>query len=179
MVPDKPEQGEHSYTSLQFAELLVESASNMATDEPGATPEGLLIKRVRESLRPRVTVAEAAKRAEISAEMWGHIERGHRSAGRDAGRVQVRARAATLARMAFEVGASAQALKEAGRVDAAEVLTQMQSRDLEVENVEVGPARVFFAVRPGLPEEDREAVRRWAEEIAEKMYQARNKDLDS
>lgn len=141
----------------------------MATDLPGPTPEGQLIKRVRESLQPRVTVAEAAQRAGISAEMWGHIERGHRSAGRGAGRVPVKAKRPTLARMAFEIGVSAEDLEEAGREDAAEVLRQMlDSRPAEqtVMEVPVDRGRMLLEVDPELSEEERELVRRQAKELA-------------
>ena len=149
----------------------------MAEEVPDPTPEGVLLKRVRESLRPRVTVAEVAQRAGVSPEMWGHIERGHRSAGKAAGRVPVRAKAATLAHMAFEVGVSVQELKDTGRVDAAEILAQMegasQKPELEAMDVAVDSTRVFFAVPPDMSDEDREAVKQLAEEWAVKLNEAR------
>lgn len=148
----------------------------MTSDEPGPTLEGQLIKRVRESLRPRVTAAEAAERAGISAEMWGHIERGHRSAGKGKGRVPVRATRATLAHMAFEIGVTAADLEEAGRGDAAEVLRAMdgvkaEASPLDVVIADTDRGRVWFAVRPGLSDEKRALLQKWAEDMGESLYQ--------
>lgn len=140
----------------------------MTSDTVGPTPEGQLIKRVREGLRPRVTVGDAAERAGISAEMWGHIERGHRSAGKDKGRTPVRATGSTLAHMAFEIGVTADQLVEAGRGDAAEVLRTMDGKEAEPEvtEVQVDRGTMLIGVPPTLPDEDRELVRRQAEELA-------------
>lgn len=149
----------------------------MTSDEPGPTLEGQLIKRVRESLRPRVTAAEAAQRAGISAEMWGHIERGHRSAGKGKGRIPVRATSATLAHMAFEIGVTAADLEEAGRGDAAETLRAMDggkreaSPALGVVTVDTDRGRVWFAVRPDLSDEKRALLQKWAEDMGESLYQ--------
>lgn len=130
------------------------------------TPEGALIRRVRNSAKPRLTVTEAARRAGISAEMWGHIERGHRSGGQGAERVKVTAQAATLAHMADAVGVTPVGLEEAGRPDAAVILREMQGSDLQVMEVAVDRGVVLVPVPPDLSEADREEVRAIAANLA-------------
>jgi transcriptional regulator with XRE-family HTH domain len=139
----------------------------MAAEDPlGPTAEGTLIRRARESFRPRLSAAAAAKKAGISAEMWGHIERGHRSAGKGSGRVRVTPSAGTLAHMADVVGLAPSDLEEVGREDAAKILEQIQERELEVAEFPVDDGVVLVPVPPDLSAEDREVVRRKAEQLA-------------
>lgn len=141
----------------------------------GPAPEGQLIKRVRQSLRPRLPVAEAAKRAGLSAETWGNVERGYRTP--KAGVVvPVVPTSETLARMAYEVGLRPDDLARLTSdisAEAAEILREMQGPDLEAMEVKVDRGRMLIAVEPDLDDEDREQVRRTAEDLAAFLYRRR------
>lgn len=145
----------------------------MARDLPHPTPEGALIRRVRESLRPRITIGAAAKEVGITPEMWGHIERGHRSGGRGADRVKVVAPASTLAHMAYVIGLTPADLASVGRTDAATVLAEMHGGELlagrEVMEAEIDRGRMWVVVPENLSEENREVIKRWAEEMASRL----------
>lgn len=137
-------------------------------DLPEPTPEGMLIRRVRESLRPRLPVAEAARRAGISAETWGNVERGYRTPKKNQP-IAVVATGQTLAHMANEVGLTPDDLKRLGRANAdqaAEILVEMRGPAYEVETVKLDRGRLLLTVDPELSEEDRELVRRQGEELA-------------
>ena len=86
-----------------------------------STPEGALIRRVRNRLIPKLSIPAAAARIGISAEHWGNVERGHKSqkAGEPPRRVD--ADAVLLAKMAATVGVTADLMETEGRrPDAAE-----------------------------------------------------------
>ncbi|GAA5076507.1 hypothetical protein GCM10023259_080030 [Thermocatellispora tengchongensis] len=150
-------------------------------DQVEPTPEGALIRRIR--LSRRITQEVAARKADITAEMWGHVERGHRSAGRGQGRVKVTASEATLARMAHAIGLQPADLVAVGRSDAAEILAEMlevepdrpilevREREPEVMEVPVSAGIMLVAVDPRLPESARELVRRQAEQLAQSLIE--------
>ncbi|MEU8196376.1 helix-turn-helix transcriptional regulator [Microbispora amethystogenes] len=150
----------------------------MARDLPSPTPEGRLIRRVRESLRPRLPVAAAAERAGVGEATWGNTERGYRTMGRNSPPQPFRPSAQSLAHMAHAIGLTPADLEEVGREDAAVILTEMRGPELQVEVRELKPGRVFFTVPPDLPEEDRQAIVRWAEDMARHLDE-RRKDSKS
>ncbi|WP_214327890.1 helix-turn-helix domain-containing protein [Nonomuraea sediminis] len=143
----------------------------MAAETPGPTPEGVLIRRTRESLRPRLPVAEAAKRAGITADTWGHVERGYRTPQKGQ-QVPVVATPSTLAHMAHAVGlkpddlARLGALGRTNALEAAEILREMYGPEREVMSVPVDRGTMLLTVPPALSDEDREQVRRQAEDLA-------------
>lgn len=143
---------------------------------PAPTPEGALIRRVRESLRPRLSIPAAAKLAEVSEATWGNIERGYRTTKGGQDPTPVVGTSATVAHMAYAVGITPADLERVGRADAAAVLTEMQGPTPEVESLELDRGRVWFTVPPGLSDEDREAIRRWAEEMAERIHRGQPGD---
>lgn len=147
----------------------------MARDLPPPTPEGVLIRRVRESIRPRLAVAAAAERAGISAEMWGLVERGYRTPKRDAEAVRIVAKPQTLAHMAYAVGLKPSDLEEVDRADAAAVLAEMRGPEIEVVDIPVDRGVVMVAVPPDLSEEDREEVRAIAENLAKYLHSREGK----
>lgn len=100
-------------------------------DLPEPSPEGVLIRRVRESLRPRLPVAEAAKRAGVGEATWGNTERGYRKPGRLLDPLPFRPSAKILAHMAHAIGLTPEDLHEVGRADAAAVLAEMRGPDVE------------------------------------------------
>lgn len=147
----------------------------MAKTLPEPTPEGSLIRRVRMSLRPRLPVAEAAKRAGISADTWGNVERGYRTPSRGV-HVRVVPTAPTLAHMAHTVGLQPhdlERLESENAAEAAGILAEMYGPDLQAETVEVDRGRMLILVPPDLGDADREQVRRQAEELAAYLDQVR------
>jgi broad specificity phosphatase PhoE len=71
--------------------------------------------------------------------------------------------------MAHAVGLTPHDLEELGRKNAtaaAQVLREMRGPELEAMEVAVDRGTMLLAVPPGLSEEDREHVRRQAEELA-------------
>jgi cytochrome P450 len=119
-------------------------------------------------------VDEAARRAGISAETWGNVERGYRTTGKGKPAVPVEATPTTLAHMAHAVGLEPEDLERLGREnasEAAEILREMYGGNLEAMEVEVGRGTMLLAVPPGLSDEDREHVRRQAEELAKYLDQ--------
>lgn len=83
---------------------------------PGPPPEAELIARKRLQ-PPRMPVTEASRLAGISDTRWSQLENGYRM---NRGQPEAEhAPAATLARMAQVVGATAADLEQAGRPDAA------------------------------------------------------------
>ncbi|MFB4294837.1 hypothetical protein ACBI99_44910 [Nonomuraea sp. ATR24] len=150
----------------------------MARELPEPSPEGKLIRRVRESIRPRLSVPAAAARAGISDVTWGNIERGYKSGGRGKPPIPVKGSAQLIAHMAYELGLGPADLAGVGRPDAAGVLREMQGPDLEVETIEHDRTRVFIPVDADTPEEDRELIRRWGREWAESLRRARQQGPD-
>jgi hypothetical protein len=103
---------------------------------PPPTPEGFLIRRMRETAVPRLSIRAAASRVGISPETWGSVERGYRysrTGGPYAWEVSYRqfsAPAATVAKMANAVGLTPERLAAEGqRPDAAEVLSEIIRQD--------------------------------------------------
>lgn len=147
----------------------------MARDLPKPTPEGVLIRRVRESLRPRLPVAEAAKRAEVGEVTWGNTERGYKTKGRGLDPQPFSPSPKILAHMAYALGLTPSDLDGVGRSDAAAVLAEMRGGELEPEvmEAEIDRGRIWVTVPPDLPDGDREAIRRWAEEMAARLDRGR------
>ncbi len=152
--------------------------SSSPSDAPRPTPEAALIRRVREGLCPRLPVAEAAKRAGISAETWGAVERGYRKPRRDQPPIRVIPTAQTLAHMAHAVGLTPADLEKVDREDAAAILAEMQGAP-EVASIKLDRGRMWFTVPAELPDEDREVIRRWAEEMAERLHRRSTERPDS
>ena len=107
---------------------------------PENPPEAELIKSRREAALPPLSRRQAAAKAGISPSQRGDVERGWKNAGSGV-IVPVQTSAATLARMATAIGASADELATAGRADAAREL-----RD----NDRVLQLRRRFSAIPGL-----------------------------
>jgi transcriptional regulator with XRE-family HTH domain len=117
-----------------------------AIDSLGPTPEGLLIRRVREMTIPKLSIRNAARRLGMSAEQWGSVERGYNYAGGKGGR-SFSPPPATLAKMAHVLEISPERLEAEGqRPDAAKMLREMRPRE------EAAPASGLPAVsdRPGV-----------------------------
>ena len=95
----------------------------MSEDMPGPTPEGQLIRRVRDLSIPKLTIRAAAERIGLSAEQWGYIERGYRPARAGGPPRPFSPPAATLAKMAHALRITPERLESEGqRPDAAEIL---------------------------------------------------------
>lgn len=103
----------------------------MAREQTPSTREGALLRRARQRLRPRLSMAEAAQGAGISEDYWGHIERGYQSMGKGQPPRQVIAPSDTLAHMARAVSLTPDELSEAGRDDAAAVLADLLGSERE------------------------------------------------
>jgi len=87
-------------------------------------PAGILIRKAREQAIPRRSRPEVAHCVGIDPGTLGNIERGYRHLG-DGQRRRVEADAATLAKLARELGISPDLLETEGeRPDAAEILRQ-------------------------------------------------------
>ena len=96
----------------------------MARDLP-PTAEGALLRKARQRIRPRLSIEAAAARASMSAENWGHVERGYQSMGRGQEPRIVIPPGPTLAHMARVVGLTPRDLAEIGRGDAADILADL------------------------------------------------------
>jgi hypothetical protein len=134
-----------------------------------STPEGQLIRRVREAIRPRLSIPDAAQKAHVGEATWGNTERGYRPVGKGQPPVPFSPSKKILAHMAYALGIAPAELDRVDRQDAADVLREMQgpdSGDHEVVEVEVERGVMLVTVPPHLSEEDREQVRRQAEELA-------------
>lgn len=95
------------------------------TDLP-RTPEGRLIRRVREQAIPKLTIRAAAARIGMSPEQWGYAERGYVPRRGDTPERDFHPPAATLASMASGLGISPERLESEGeRPDAAEILREI------------------------------------------------------
>jgi len=90
-------------------------------------PWGILLKRARESWRPKkLSMRSAADRAGVSETTWRHTEGGFEVKG--GMRLPYRVGASTLARMARAVGIRPESLSASGRDDAAVILADMLAR---------------------------------------------------
>lgn len=137
----------------------------MARDLP-ATPEGALIRRVRQSARPRLSIPAAAKRAGMSEETWGHLERGYKPGIKGQGPTAFSASDQIVAHAAFALGMAPEDLEQVGRSGAAELLRTMRGPELEVMETAVDDGVVLVTVPPGLLDVDREHVKKVAEDLA-------------
>ena len=95
-------------------------------EAPERPPEAALIEERRKAIRPKLSVRQAASRADISEGRWRQIALGYTSAAAGI-KVPVSAPAETVARMAKVVGVTSAELTDAGRQDAAIELTQMNA----------------------------------------------------
>lgn len=89
---------------------------------PPPTAWGRMIRVAREARR--LSIPQAAARAGVSRDNWGHVERGYQHLGARGTR-EARGNADTVAAMAHAVGITPERLAESGRPDAAEVLAEM------------------------------------------------------
>jgi hypothetical protein len=95
--------------------------------ELSSPPWGILLKRARESRRPKkLSMRAAAIRADVSETTWRHTEGGFEVKGGQ--RLPYRVGASTLARMALAVAIRPAELSATGREDAAIVLADMLAR---------------------------------------------------
>lgn len=134
----------------------------MAATRPPATPEGVFIRRLREAHNPPLSIPKAAALAGMSAENWGHIERGYQASR------PVVPPAPTLARMADALGTTPERLEtEVGRADAAELLREMQ-RDKAAPQQPPGarkpPDPVTGFVRPRYLDPEAEEIAQYVEQ---------------
>lgn len=117
----------------------------MSGDAPGPTPEGQLIRQVRDLSIPRLSIRAAAKRIGLSAEQWGYVERGYRPAGAGQPPRPFSPPATTLAKMAHALEIAPERLESEGqRPDAAEILREILHREVEA-------ADATAAVLPSAP----------------------------
>ena len=104
----------------------------MGGDALGPTPEGQLIRQVRDLSIPRLSIRAAAKRIGLSAEQWGYVERGYRPAGAGQPPRPFSPPAATLAKMAHALRITPERLESEGqRPDAAEILREILHHEVE------------------------------------------------
>lgn len=96
----------------------------MSPAAPDPTPEGTLIRTARKAAGVKIQDAANATNGVVSATRWSQIETGREP--RRGQVVQARGGDTTLAHMAAVVGITASQLAEAGRKDAAEVLSEIQ-----------------------------------------------------
>lgn len=128
------------------------SGEGRAVPRDALTPtvEGLLIRRARQRSRPKISMADAASKAGISVDNWGHIERGYQSMGRDQPPRVVVPPADTLAHMAHAVGITPQELADIERVDASVLLEDLRRRE---------PEPAFATVKQQVPGPDHTSAR--------------------
>lgn len=103
----------------------------MTDDPPRPTPEGRLIRQVRNLSIPKLTIPAAAARIGLSAEQWGYIERGYYPARDGNPPRPFSPPAVTLAKMAHALRITPERLESEGqRPDAAEMLREILRRPL-------------------------------------------------
>jgi len=98
-------------------------------ERPAPPPEGQLITAALAKARPKLTLREAARRAEISEARWRQIAQGYVMINGQPS--PMAGPAETIARMAHAVGVESFQLREAGRADAADALQDITN---ELEN---------------------------------------------
>ena len=96
-------------------------------DVPPPTAWGVLIRRARLAMRPPLSIPEAAKKAGLGKDNWGHVERGYQSLRGE--HRPAHGQAAFVAHMAYTVGVAPDDLEETGRADAADVLRDIIERE--------------------------------------------------
>src|SRR6478752_4558052 len=121
----------------------------MPRDLP-STAEGTLLRRARERIRPKASIATAAKQAGVSPENWGHVERGYQSMGKEQPPRTVIPPAPTLAHMAHAVGVTPDELEQIGRTDAADILRDLQPQPSLAQVATTISDIRDFATLPGL-----------------------------
>jgi hypothetical protein len=131
------------------------TGAELLLDKPQVTAWGELIRAARDAMTPKLSLRDAAKRAGISPENWGHVERGYQL-------LHGRYRAApgtpsTVAHMARVVGVSPTRLRAAGNDPAAEILEEMLRAS---ESATAGsipsyddPTLDYLSRTPGLPDD--------------------------
>ena len=141
----------------------------MADDLPRPTPEGQLIRRVRDLAIPKLSIRAAAARIGMSAEQWGYVERGY-FPGRSGNPPRpFSPPAATLAKMAHALRITPGRLEAEGqRPDAAEVLREIIRQDQDQAQAQL-PEVADFARAYGIdPDDPRDPyIASVREEIAE------------
>jgi transcriptional regulator with XRE-family HTH domain len=139
------------------------------TSKPEPTPEGRLLGDAREAAKLSFRAASAL--AGISEAWWRNIESGYQSMGNGWFKPVDNATPETLASMAKAVGVSPDALRGAGRADAAEELERVMTRDTAAINKD-GPstsakaAEALEALPEGLRLAFLAAIRSVHEELA-------------
>lgn len=118
----------------------------MAEDLP-STPEGRLIRRVRELMTPKLTIRAAAGEIGMSPEQWGYAERGYLPSRGGNPAQEFHPPAATLARMAASLGIPPARLRSEGGPRGAEAADLLES-----EGQRSGAAGRQVLERPRLPE---------------------------
>lgn len=103
----------------------------MPTEPPAAPPWGTLITAALEA--SDMSARQAARQAGISDVRWGQVTRGYQKSG--GVYAPARGSATTVARMAAEVGVTAQQLTAAGRPDAARALSAVRPADGGAEDI--------------------------------------------
>jgi hypothetical protein len=104
----------------------------MADDTPSPTPEGQLIRQVRDLSIPKLTIRAAAALIGLSAEQWGYIERGYYPARDGNPPRPFSPPAVTLAKMAHVLDITPERLESEGqRPDAAKILREIQGREAQ------------------------------------------------
>lgn len=95
------------------------------TDDGGLSPAGRLIEQARRDQRPKMSQRKAADLAGISDSRWRQLVAGYQLIRGQ--HVADDGPPDTLARMARVVGLSPDALRSAGREDAADVLERLET----------------------------------------------------
>jgi transcriptional regulator with XRE-family HTH domain len=155
----------------------------MSEDVPGPTPEGQLIRRVRDLSIPRLTIRAAAERIGLSAEQWGYIERGYRPARAGEPPRPFSPPAATLAKMARALRITPERLESEGqRPDAAEILREILHREVEAADAATPAALPVPGEPPGwmASDEARTAANRpYADQIRGRLNLLRGQGIPS
>lgn len=99
-------------------------------------PEARLLKRARDAWQPRkLSMREAAAKAGVSETTWRHTEAGAEPRGSQ--RFPYKAGDSTLARMARAVRLTPEALRSAGRPEAAAVLQEIRKDGSDPDNWQI------------------------------------------
>lgn len=148
------------------------------SERPPPPPEGQLITAALAKLRPKTTVPEAARRADLSDSRWRQICQGYQMVSGNP--VPVTAPADTIARMANVVGVTYNQLVEAGREDAADALQDMEleeeygdrtTEQLLVESEEIADQIKKILEKKGLDlgARQRREIDRWSKYLIENL----------
>jgi hypothetical protein len=146
----------------------------MSGDAPGPTPEGQLIRQVRDLSIPRLSIRAAGKRIGLSAEQWGYVERGYRPAGAGQPPRPFSPPAATLAKMAHALRITPERLESEGqRPDAAKILREILHREVEAADAAGASEALNVASSQSPPMTDAAriaAARPYADEIWQRLH---------